>query len=237
MLYSLPMSELATETPAITRQASLGQQVASAVRRDIITGKIPAGTALTQASLCETYDVSRIPVRDALIGLANEGLLTRNRRNQMIVTGFSTQDVIDTFKAEAYLSGLAARRAALNANDADIAYLEGLIEQGDNLDAAADKRALARISWNFHHRVNRMADSPRLLATLRAVSIPLLQDFVSELPSWWDASQDEHRAIADALRARNADRVETLIFEHFLHGGDALLAYLSTLQPAVETAV
>jgi DNA-binding GntR family transcriptional regulator len=221
------MSLLEVEAPnatGVSRQASLGQQVASAVRRAIIVGTIPAGTALAQAKLCEQYDVSRIPVRDALLILANEGLLVRNRRNQMVVAEVTKQDLIDTFKVEAYLSGLAARRAAANATDADLAQLEDIIAEGEALDARDDKKTMAALSWRFHHRVNRIAGSPRLLATLRAVSMPLLQDFMSDLPSWWDDTQEEHVAITQALRNRDSDEAERLTVEHFAHAGDALLA-------------
>ncbi|SDG25176.1 GntR family transcriptional regulator [Pseudonocardia oroxyli] len=216
----------ADPTPRIHRQVSLGQQVASALRRDIIRGVIPPGTVLAQSGLCEMYDVSRIPVRDALLTLANDGLVTRNRRNQMIVAEVTTQDLIDTFRAEAFLSGLAARRAAELGTEADHDHLQSVIDESLGLDPVSDKHALSDLSWRFHRRANQMARSPRLTATLRAVSIPLMRDFVGDVPHWWDPNQDEHIQILAALRARDADRAEVLTVAHFEHIGQALIGFL-----------
>ncbi|TYQ10510.1 UNVERIFIED_ORG: Transcriptional regulators [Gordonia westfalica J30] len=144
----------------------------------------------------------------------------------MIVAEVTTQDLIDTFRAEAFLSGLAARRAAALGTEEDYAYLENVIKESITLDPTRDKHALSDLSWKFHHRTNRMANSPRLSASLRAVSIPLMSDFVSDVPHWWDPNQDEHTQIVAALRERDADAAEALTVAHFEHIGEALVSFL-----------
>ncbi|WP_307202178.1 GntR family transcriptional regulator [Nocardioides zeae] len=217
-----PLSELATHV-AVTRPQSLGNQVASAIRRDIILGKLPDGSPLPQEKLCEIYGVSRIPVRDALLMLANEGFVVRNRRNQMIVNQFDAQDLVDTFKIEAFIASLATRRATLRGTDEEIAELEELVSAGES---AVDRDAIAKSSWAFHHKVNRMARSSRLIATLRAVSLPLMQDFMDEKAGWWGDTPEEHRAIYEAIRDRDPDTAEALTAQHFEHAALALLTYL-----------
>lgn len=207
----------------VTRQVSLGQQVASAIRRDIILGNLPPGSPLPQEKLCEVYGVSRIPVRDALQLLANEGFVVRNKRNQMLVTAFEAQDLVDTFKIEAFIASLATRRATMLGTDDELAELEVLAQAHEGSDAIASS------SWSFHHKINRMARSSRLLATLRAVSLPLIQDFMGgEKSEWWGNTVGEHRAIVEAMKARDADTAQELTLQHFDHAAVALLEYLRT---------
>lgn len=216
-------NEQANARNLVRRQASLGQQVASAIRRDIILGSLKAGEALPQEQLCELYGVSRIPVRDALLLLANEGFVSRNKRNQMVVTTFEPQDLVDTFRIEAYISSLAAYRAAQRATPDDLNGLEEIIRQGEQSE---DPDAIARASWSFHHKINRVAGSSRLRAMLRAVSLPLLQDFLDEAASWWEDSDSDHRAILEAMREGRAEDAKALTEKHFQSASEALLRYL-----------
>jgi len=238
MLYRARMAAIeAPDDNGIVRHSALGQQVASAIRRDIILGTVAAGTVLPQEKLCERYDVSRIPVRDALLALANEGFVVPNRRGQMVVSRFSHDDMLDTFKINAFLSGLAAARAAEVADSDDMDELDRLVSQGDKLDAIQDRDRISDWAWAFHRRVNRSTRSARLLATLRATTVPLIhQDFMRDIRGWWEVSQDEHRDIAAAIRSRDAERARKLMSAHFDHAGDALARCLSERDTAVGLA-
>lgn len=206
----------------VRRQVSLGQQVASAIRRDIILGNLETGSALPQEKLCDLYGVSRIPVRDALLLLANEGFVVRNKRNQMVVTTFEAQDLVDTFRIEAYIASLATYRATLKASPSDLDELEAILDHGD----AEPEGGVAKSSWSFHHKLNRLAGSSRLRAMLRAVSLPLLQDFLDEGANWWVDSDSDHRAILEAMREGRAEDAQALTQHHFEAASEALLRYL-----------
>jgi len=211
----------------VTRQEALGQQVASAIRREIVLGRLKAGTVLPQDKLCELYQVSRIPVRDALLALSNEGFLVPSRRGQMVVSQFTREDFLDTFRVNAYLSGLAAARAAKVADEADMDELDRLVAESEKLNVKRHRDRIASLTWEFHWRVNRASRSARLLATLRATSIPLVQDFMRDIQGWWDVTPDEHREIAKAIRARDAERAQDLMSSHFDHAATALEDFVS----------
>ena len=222
----LEIADLGRMGSPVLRWRSLGEQVASAIRREIILGRLKEGTVLPQEKLCETYDVSRIPVRDALLTLANEGFVTPNRRNQMTVTRFHPEDLLDSFRTNSYISALAADRAARSASPSDLEDLDHLIVEGEKLHPARDRIQMAQLSWDFHRKINRMARSTRLLAMLKAAGLPLLQDFMKDLPEWWDSTHDEHRQIAEALRRADSDSARTLTAAHFDHGRDTLAKFL-----------
>ena len=218
---------VAAPEPVVVRQELLGRQIASAIRRDIILGRLAPGTRLTQESLREVYDVSRIPIRDALLSLHAEGFVTRNARNQATVSEFRPEDLADTFRIEAALSGLTAERAAVRATDEELDDLRRIASE--ELQEPIDKARAARLTWEFHRSINKMARSPRLTAALRAVSVPFIQDFMRELDDWWRTSVDEHREIAAAICARDAEGAREATVRHFDHAADALSGFLSAI--------
>jgi DNA-binding GntR family transcriptional regulator len=205
----------------------LGSQVARAIRRDIILGRLRPGTVLVQERLCETYGVSRVPIRDALLTLLSEGFVQRNRRNQMVSAEWAPNDLIDTFHIEALLCGLAARLATANATEDELQELDELLQRGENAGDPPDRSITAEVSWQFHRGVNRAARSRRLITSLRAVSVSFVQDFMKEVPDWWCHSREQHRAILEAMRAREADRAEMLMREHFEEAGRHVSQFLA----------
>lgn len=215
--------------PRVVKPKLLGRQIASAIRRDIVLGRLKPGARITQESLREVYDVSRIPIRDALLSLIAEGFVVRNERNQVTVAEFRPDDLADTFRIEAVLSGLTVERAATRATDEELAKISALVAK--DLEDPIDRRNAAKMAWEFHRTVNNTARSPRLIAALRAVSVPILQDFMIELDDWWRCSHEEHREIAAALQARDAQRAQDATVHHFHHAADALSGLLETITP------
>lgn len=207
-------------------QPSFGREIASRVRRDIVLGRVPAGTVLIQDQLCQVYGVSRMPARDALMMLDNQGFVRQVGR-QMVVAAFEERDLIDTFHVEAVLCGLTARRAAELATEEDIERLRNILHpEVDPPGGVAD------IAWEFHRQVNLMSSSARLLAALRTVSVTFVQDFTESLPDWWHTSSDEHDDILDALATHDGDRADRLMFEHFKHAGDRLAELIREHSPS-----
>ena len=204
----------------------LGTQVARAIRRDIILGRLDPGTVLVQERLCETYGVSRVPIRDALLTLLAEGFVRRNRRNQMVSAEWSSDDLLDTFRIEALLSGMAARLASQNASDEEIHELDLLLKRGEAAGDPPDRSITAEVTWQFHRGINRAAKSRRLIASLRAVSVTFVQDFMKEVPQWWCHSSEQHRAIFEAVRARQPEVAESLMRDHFEAAGQYMAQIL-----------
>lgn len=212
----------------------LGTQVARAIRRDIILGRLAPGTVLVQENLCKTYGVSRVPIRDALLTLLSEGFVRRNKRNQMVSAEWTTDDLLDTFRIEALLSGLAARLAAANASDDDLQALDELLKRGEAAGDPPDRSITAEVSWQFHRGINRAARSRRLIAALRAVSVTFVQDFMKEVPDWWCHSREQHRQIFETIRRRDADQAEALMRAHFEEAGRHMAEFLREQKETVR---
>lgn len=103
-----PMGERLGET------LSLAEQIALQVASDIVEERLAPLDRITEVTLAERFQVSRGPVREALLMLDSSGLVRLLPRRGAIVTGLSEQEVADLFEIRAVLFGLAARRLALS---------------------------------------------------------------------------------------------------------------------------
>jgi len=97
--------------------APLRQQVVKLIREDILGGDLVPGQRLTEIALCETYDVSRTVIREALRQLETENLITVLAGRGPIVTVLTQQDIESLYVVRARMEGLAGELFARHASD------------------------------------------------------------------------------------------------------------------------
>jgi len=219
-ILEMPMAEAATTTHASRALIEL--------RRRIISGELEGGQRLYEVSLAEALQISRTPVREALARLAEEGLLDRGRGGYIVRT-FLLADAIDAIELRGVIEGTAARFAAerdpvperLDGIRAILAELDACFgpEGGDiDFDAYADANA------RFHRALAALSGSRVIERELERVSrlpfagpsafIPHKEYFVSHRRRSLDLAQAQHRAIVEAIVAREGARAEHLAREH-----------------------
>lgn len=209
------------EAPKLERK-SLGAQIASSLRQDILFGRVRPGTRLSQQDLCNRFGTSRMPVRDALRELVYSGLLEQDGGRHAVVASLNRADLLDSFTIEGLLGGLAARKAVENATAEDITLLEDLhqrMQEGLPEEVAA-------LNWQFHRHINRMTKSRKLLAALRQVSLDVPRDYLTEFPEWAKRSHAEHEELLAAMREGNGERAEQVMIDHLVGSGRGLIDYL-----------
>lgn len=214
-------------SPSTLNRQSLGSQIARHLREEIVLGRLPAGTPVSQQWLCERYGTSRMPVRDALVKLTAEGLIVTTRGGHSAVAELTPDDILDVFEIEAIVNGRAARRAAGRAQDEDVAGLRELHEAMVEAERNGDLEALTELNWNFHKRINTLAGSAKLIAMLRTLSLNIPQTYLLELPDWASKTNRDHAGIVAALADRDGDAAEALVAEHVRQAGGNLAAYLA----------
>jgi len=132
---------LAEEGDALYRR-SLSSQIAQRVRADILAGRLSPGQRVSQHKLAQTYGTSRIPVRDALRELEQEGFLVKGGAGgTSVVSRVTADDITDVFSILATALACATRRATRAATPEGIASLRAI--HGRMLDAAAKGNASA----------------------------------------------------------------------------------------------
>jgi DNA-binding GntR family transcriptional regulator len=137
--------------------------VCDELRHLIIGGEFVPGERLTEAALAERFDVSRGPVRTALMELERVGLVTSVPRRGMQVATFERQDIDELYDATLALERMAARWAAEHAPPEHVAWLHELQHELDRAQQSGDAWATIEAELEFHRALMRSSGNRRLL--------------------------------------------------------------------------
>lgn len=199
-------------TDVLARQP-LGRQIADRLRREILFGVIGPDDHLTQDSICVRFGTSRIPVRDAIMTLLREGLLQKTRFG-IIVAELTDRDLGDIFRIEGVLHGLATRMATQRATDSQLEELDDTNRSIEAALASGKSEVASHLNADFHHRINLLTDSGRMISALRATSAKIDGEYLQRFPEHGQAALLQHRRIVEAMLARDADTASVAMHEH-----------------------
>ena len=196
---------------------SLRGRVFRRLREDILSGVYKENDELREAGIGEELGVSRTPVREALRQLELEGLVTIIPNKGAYVTGISLKDVHDIYMIRSMLEGLCARWATRYITEEQIEELEEviLLSEFHLKRKSADKKGaekaqqVSELDGKFH-KVLYHASNSRILEHV-------LSDFHKYVKMARTMSvEEEHRAILEAIKARDEELAERLANEHIM---------------------
>lgn len=212
----------------LSRRKSLGQDVFENLRHAILRGDIPPGSRLVENRLAETMGISRTPIREAMHKLEREGLLKKLPNSGFTVTGLTRQDIEETFGIRSVLESYAARLAAVNHEEGELAGLEEKIEEYQACLDQGRMEDLPEINTQFHDILYALSRSPKLIKMVNDLrdQIYRFRKIILKAEARAKASNDDHRKMLKAMRKRDAERVERLVKEHILRGQKMVLREL-----------
>lgn len=200
------------------RSRALYQDVAEWLRQKIFARDLEPGAWIDEAAITAELGISRTPLREALKVLAAEGLITMKLRRGAYVTEVSEQDLREVYTLLALLEADAAGAVAEHASDKDLNELRAM--QTELESAQDDRERFFRINEAFHMRLLELANNRwrnQMVTDLRKVM--KLNRHQSLFKTGRVAqSLAEHRAIVDALSARDAVLATQRMKEHFANG-------------------
>ncbi|WP_412970792.1 GntR family transcriptional regulator [Glaciecola sp. MF2-115] len=181
------------------------QIVVEAIREKILTGEIKAGEPLRQSALADALNVSRIPVREALLQLEAEGLVEFEAHKGATATKLSTEQMNELFQLRALLETELLRLAIPNLTTADIENSQALLEKmAEAYDKEETKSSWSDLNTEFH------------LSLYGAANRPLTLDVVQNLYLKSDRYIRMHLALAGGVN--KADGTHSLILEQCKKG-------------------
>jgi len=207
------------------------------LRDAIILGEYIPGQHLRLDDIAARFDISTMPVREALRDLEAGGLVTIFPHRGAVVTQLSADDLIDIYEIRATLEEMATRLAVPNMGEATFAQLELFIEQMDN--HLGELATLVKLNHNFHNTLYCASGRRHLCeltSTLRHRTQHYLHAFISHLGGM-PMAQVEHRAIIDASRNRDANRASAIIYDHVTHVGNSIIEYVRLQEREKESTV
>jgi DNA-binding GntR family transcriptional regulator len=148
---------------------TLSAAIVEQLRRDILDGRHAAGTQLRQDALAASFQVSRIPVREALFQLEAEGLVRIEPHKGAIVSAFSLEEIDDVFDLRMLLEPRMLAQSALRLTPEDYAEISALDAEFARAIAEQDVARWGQLNAQFHLALYRHARQPRTLAIVTSL--------------------------------------------------------------------
>ena len=199
---------------------TLAEQVFRRLSAAILSGELAPGAKISEPALAKQYGVSRGPLREALHRLQERKLITRSPNQGPRVVKPSAAVLAELFMVREALEGMAARLAATNASDAEIAGLRAAVtESAVGLNDAPDAGAELdeRHDQDFHFSIAQCSRNPMLIELLCAELYPLLRLYRGQLPLVRPRRRPaviEHERIVSAIEDRDLELSELLMRRH-----------------------
>jgi DNA-binding GntR family transcriptional regulator len=190
----------------------------------ILSGAMPPGSRIDQDWVAGELGFSRMPVRQALIRLAGENLVTSEPHLGARVAELGLHDMTEVYATRSALETMLSGVATSRVTDDDWAHLSSLVEQQIRCARDQDIQGFLRLDWDFHHGLYSLADFPNTLemvTQLRRRSHRYIARYLAE-GNRILRSVEDHKAIVESVRAGEEKLVRELTQRHIEEGGEAL---------------
>lgn len=214
---------------AISKPESIARQVHKVLRERILSGEVSPGARLVGVELAASLAVSRTPVREALLLLQADGLVSLLKNGVAIVKDIRAE-LADILGIRAALEVYAAKRAIGRLDAASLRRLGEICAEAERLPQGAFEER-AGLNREFHEILIGAAGNRRLVEMAGAY-----REYFNVAARLYDAetmrrSNRDHRAILKAIAAKDTEAVEHLIEGHLQRALDAIRG-----QPRRETS-
>lgn len=219
------------------RRSSLRQQIADALRDEILTGRLQVGRHFTVKEIAETYGVSATPVREALVDLAAQGLLEVEQHRGFQVRRFTAAEFRSLTEARIFVVEAAFRQMGeFGIGDLPADALASVRRRAEAAARAARSGVLDVLigcDLRFWRELAAMGGNPHVcefLDRIRAQAWIYAVPHLRALDDLAGVCWGEHVALVDAVAARDTDTAQQLTMEYNTHTS-ALIEKLAPTRP------
>ncbi|WP_435105974.1 GntR family transcriptional regulator [Arhodomonas sp. AD133] len=217
--------------PRRLKRQTMSAALTDELRERILSLDIPEGEQLRQDSLAAEFGVSRIPVREALLQLEGEGLVTLSAHKGYTVTVLSLEEIRELFDLRALIEVDLLQRAIPRLDDAAITRArELLVTFDDMLVHGTQERDWGQLNWELHAALYEPAGRPRTMRIVHnlhrnADRYLRLQLKLTQRTN--ERARDEHNRLVHLCAERDMAEASRLLNEHILAARDDLVAFLA----------
>ncbi|MEC4728785.1 GntR family transcriptional regulator [Shewanella sp. D64] len=209
---------MSRSTPIIHKTRT--QVVVEVLREKILSGDIAAGEPLRQSALAEELNVSRIPVREALLQLEAEGLVKFEAHKGATATVLSVEQVTELFELRAMIETDLLAKAIPNLTDDDFLQAEKVLDELESAFKQEDAVATwSELNTSFHTCLYQPANRPHTLEVVHGLNtncdryIRLQLLLAGGIPR----AEQDHRDLLQFCKSREIDKAVELLRCHILH--------------------
>lgn len=211
----------------------VSERIRSAVETDIRNGVLLPGQSIDEHELAARYQVSRTPVREALLQLKAQGILHSQPRNGMVVARMDVQELLAIWELMAEMEGVCARMACQRMSAEEREELARVHREAAPIAEADDAQAWREANHAFHEVLYRGCRNPylreQLLALRARTGAYLRHAFIAV--GRIRASHEQHGELVEAILANDPARAHRMMMRHIslAQGAKGLAEFLINL--------
>lgn len=217
--------------PGVTRK-TVASAVVEILREKIISHEIAAGDPLRQDALAEELNVSRIPVREALLQLEAEGLVRFAPHKGAVASEISGAEVKELFALRVILECDILRHSLAKISDADLQKSTDTLAEFDELTKpGADLHAWGALNWKFHKSLYVPASRPRTLGIIGQLhtNCDRYLRMQVQISADYDRAEQEHHELLGLCKKRDKRGAHKCLKKHIETTGTELIRAIKSL--------
>ncbi len=195
---------------------SRSEQAYQAIMEAILSLQLRPGTFLSIGDLANQLEISRTPVRDALLWLQRDGLVTLVPQKGVYVSEISVKDIENIYELRIVLESYAARVATTKLTPDDLNKLEETINEAQQAFEQGDRVLASDFGRQIHDRLVQQVGNKRLTLYLNDLDIHYtrIRRFSVLIPGRFEKSHEEHQKILIALQSGDSKKAEQAMADH-----------------------
>lgn len=207
---------------------SLHDELIDRLRELMTEGTLKPGAKIPERELCQRFDVSRTPLREALKVLAADGLVVLTPNRGARVRPLTVAELDDAFPVMSVLETLAGQMAAAAITDAEIEQIRDLHEAMVGHWREGARRAYFRCNQQIHEAILAATRNATLQSQYRTLATRMMSArYVADMrPARWRAAIDDHQVILEALAARDGLGLGQILARHLKNKMDTIKDWL-----------
>ena len=216
--HAMPRS--ARKAPTLVRvgRDNANDEIHERIVGAILEHRLRPGTKLGEDKLAGIFNVSRARVREVLARMAHEQIVDLYPQRGAYVARPTPEQAMDVFEARRLIEPAVLRRLVAQLTPERVARLRQHQELEVDARRRDDKRAIVRLSGEFHTLLAELAGNSALARSMRELStLTCLIIFLYDAPTATSCRADEHSEIIEAIARRDVARAERLMLEHLTH--------------------
>jgi DNA-binding GntR family transcriptional regulator len=216
-LHSMPATARKTAPARAEREKSV-DEIYEKIYIAILEHRLHPGTKLGEERMADIFGVSRARVREVLARLAHEQIVELYPQRGAYVAKPTTEQARDVFEARRLIEPAVLRRLIDTLTPEKITRLRQHAELEEDARRRNDKRAVIRLSGEFHTLAAELAGNSALSRSMRELCmLTCLTIFLYDAPTATSCRHDEHGMIIDAVAKKDRARAEKLMLAHLDH--------------------
>lgn len=217
--------EKVDDLPVFEQPSTITNAVSSYLEDAILKGKIKSGTRLIEREFAEKFNVSRLPIREAIRELQAAGLVKIIPRKGAVVSQISLDEVKEINAVKCLIESFAAGEAAKKITEKEIKELRLLIDKMDSQIKKNNSHKYTEVAEKFHYIINKASGNEKLYEIYKRLNNQILWHKINYLssPGRMERSFEGHKKILEAFINKDSRQAESLMKKHIRDAERSLL--------------